>query len=125
MAKEYFDRLDSLLRPVIGTLPSKIEVTTKHFFGGAAAYANGRICITLTTVGLAMKLPEDSRSELKKTGARPLRYFPNGPIKQHYVIVPQVLWENQDDLAFWAQKSIDYALTLPRPKASKRRTDRS
>ncbi len=117
MAKEYFERLDSLLRPVIGTLPPKVEVTIKHFFSGAAAYANGRICITLTTVGLAMKLPEDSRSELKKTGAKPLRYFPNGPIKQHYVVVPRTLWENQDDLAFWAQKSIDYALTLPRPKA--------
>ncbi len=117
MAREYVDRLDSLLRPVIGTLPSKVEVTIKHFFSGAAAYANGRICITLTTVGLAMKLPEDSRSQLKKTGAKALRYFPNGPIKQHYVVVPRALWENQDDLAFWAQKSIDYALTLPRPKA--------
>ncbi len=116
MAREYFDRLETLLRPVIGTLPPRIEVTIKHFFSGAAAYANGRICVTLTPVGLAMKLPEDSRSELKKAGAKPLRYFPKGPIKQHYAVVPRTLWENQDELAFWAHKSIDYVLTLPRPK---------
>ena len=117
MAREHLDRLETLLRPVIETLPPKVEVTIKHFFGGAAAYAEGRICITLTTVGLAMKLPEDSRSELKKTGAKPLRYFPKGPIKQDYAVLPRALWENRNDLAFWAKKSIDYALTLPRPKA--------
>ncbi len=117
MAREYLNQLETLLRPVIESLPPKVAVTIKHFFGGAAAYAEGRICITLTTVGLAMKLPEDSRSELKKTGEKPLRYFPNGPIKQDYAVLPRALWENQDDFDFWAKKSIDYALTLPYPKA--------
>ena len=116
MAKEYLERLEALLRPVARTLPPEVEFAIKHFFSGAAAYANGRICITLTTVGLALKLPEDSRASLKKKGAKPLRYFPNGPIKKDYVVVPRSYREDRRKLAAWARKSIDHVLTLPKPK---------
>ncbi len=115
MAKEYLERLETLLRPVARTLPPEVALEIRHFFSGAAAYANGRICITLTTVGLALKLPEDSRARLKKKGARPLRYFPNGPIKKDYVVVPRSYREDTRKLATWARKSIDHALTLPKP----------
>ncbi len=116
MAKEYLERLETLLRPVVRTLPPEVALEIKHFFSGAAAYANGRICITLTTVGLALKLPEDSRVRLKKKGAKPLRYFPNGPIKKDYVLLPKSYREDRRKLATWARKSIDHALTLPNPK---------
>jgi hypothetical protein len=53
----------------------KDTIECKHFFSGAAAYANKRIFMTLTTVGLALKLPRDSRELLISNGARPLRYF--------------------------------------------------
>ena len=65
----------------------KIEI--KHFFSGAAAYAQGRICITLTPVGLAMKLPKNSQARLLKAGGKVLRYFPKAPIKKDYVVLPQ------------------------------------
>ena len=116
MAKEYLEKLEALLAPAARKLPPEIELEVKHFFSGAAAYANGRLCITLTTVGLALKLPEDSRARLKKKGAKPLRYFPNGPIKKDYVVVPRSYREDRRKLATWARKSIDYALTLPKPK---------
>ncbi len=48
----------------------------KHFFSAAAAHAQGRICITLTPVGLALKLPGAARGRHAKTGAKPLRHFP-------------------------------------------------
>jgi len=115
MAKEYLEKLEALLAPAARKLPPEIELEVKHFFSGAAAYANGRICITLTTVGLALKLPEDSRARLEKKGARPLRYFPNGPIKKDYVVVPRSYREDTRKLATWARKSIDYVLTLPKP----------
>ena len=62
MAKEYLEKLEALLAPAARKLPPEIELEVKHFFGGAAASAHGRLCITLTTVGLAPKLPEDSRA---------------------------------------------------------------
>ncbi len=116
MAKEYLDKLEALLQPVTRALPPNLEFTFRHFFGGAAAYAEGSICITLTTAGLALKLPEDARSELTKLGAKPLRYFPSGPIKKDYVVVPQSLKDDTKQLKIWARKSIDHALTLPKPK---------
>ena len=115
MAREYLDRLQSLLQPVARALPADVELACKHFFSGAAAYANGRICITLTTVGLAMKLPEEARAELMAAGATPLRYFPNGPIKKDYVVVSPALLAESEVLEHWMRRSIDHVLTLPPP----------
>ncbi len=110
MAKEYLERLQSLLAPVAADLPAGVALMCKPFFGGAAAYAQGRICITLTPVGLAMKLPEACREALMEKGAKPLRYFPKAPVKKQYVIVPQEVHGDRAQLAFWARKSIDHVL---------------
>ena len=123
MAKEYLETLQSLLLPVVLELPADIDIAVRHFFGGAAAYANGRICISLTTVGLAMKLPEESRGQLLKQGARPLRYFPNAPEKKEYVLVPPGFRDDGERLKLWARRSIDHVLTLPQAKTRKRRIE--
>ena len=120
MAREYLEKLQSLLHPLTRALPAGVALECKHFFSGAAAYAQGRICITLTIVGLALKLPEDGRAELTRDGAKPLRYFASGPIKKDYVVVPPAFVDDPERLAIWARKSVDYVLTLPAPKARKR-----
>ena len=125
MAKAYFERLDALLRPVARSLPPEVALEIKHFFGGAAAHAQGRICITLTPAGLALKLPEDARGRLMKTGAKPLRYFPKGPIKKDYVVIPRGFEDDRRKLKHWARKAIDHALTLPRPTRRPRKAHRS
>ena len=56
--------LDRLPRPPI----AGVELACKHFFSGAAAYANGRIFMSLTPVGLALKLPEETRAALIDRG---------------------------------------------------------
>ncbi len=78
MAKAYFDRLDALLRPVARDLPPEAALEIKHFFSGAAAYAHGRICITLTPAGLALKLPEAARGRLMKAGGHATALLPQG-----------------------------------------------
>ncbi|MCZ6640839.1 MAG: TfoX/Sxy family protein [Gammaproteobacteria bacterium] len=68
-------------------LQGRPDIECKHFFSGAALYANGSICISLTPVGLAFKLPGDRSAELIETGvASPLRYFAKSPIKQGYAL---------------------------------------
>lgn len=119
VAKEYVQRLEDLLRPAVAMLPAGFRLEIKHFFSGAAAYADGRIYLSLTTVGLAIKLPDDARETLLADGATPLRYFPKAPIKKQYVVLPPHIVA--DELAVWVRKSIDYVLTLPPPKPSKRR----
>ena len=113
MAAAYLADLRALLGPLGDTLPEHIDLVLKHFFGGAAAYADGRICITLTPAGLALKLPEAARAALMAQGGTPLRYFPKAPVKKHYVVLPATLRENEKEFRPWARRSIDYVLTLP------------
>ena len=121
MAKEYRDRLQAVLAPTIAALPAGVTVEIRHFFSGAAAFANDRICISLTGVGLAVKLPEDGRARLLAEGAEPLRYFPKAPIKKQYVVLPDGLAEDAEQLRFWARQSIDFVLTLPSPKRKRKK----
>jgi len=117
MAKQYFERLEALPGPVARDLPPEAELEIEHFFsGGAAAYAQGRICITLTPAGLALKLPEAARGRLMMAGAKPLRYFPKGPIKKDYVLVPRDFADDRRKFKLWARQAIDHVLTLPNPK---------
>lgn len=108
MAQQYLDALRALLEGV--RLPDGVDLVCKHFFGGAAAYADGRICITLTPAGLAMKLPQNDRAALEGEGATPLRYFPQGPVKKQYVVLPQNLRDDPERLEACALKSIAYVL---------------
>ena len=119
MAREFVERLAALLAPTLAALPSGVTVEIRHFFSGAAAYADDRICITLTPAGLALKLAEDGRARLLAEGAEPLRYFPKAPIKKQYVVLPDGLAEDPEQLRFWARQSIDHVLTLPAPKRKK------
>jgi len=49
----------------------------------------GSIVASLTPVGLAFKLPDETRDRLLSSGhAAPLRYFPKVPIKRDYVLFP-------------------------------------
>ena len=120
MTKTYVEALESLLAGTIAALPPGIDVAIERFFGGAAACAEGRICITLTPVGLAMKLPEDGRARLTADGATPLRYFPGAPIKKQHVIAPEDLSGDAERLRFWARQSIDHVLKLPAPTRRRR-----
>ncbi len=108
--------LDRLPRPPI----PGVELKCKHFFSGAAGYANGRIFMTLTTVGLALKLPEETRAALINRGAEALRYFPNGPIKKDYVCIPKKLADDHAALAAWMVESIRFSQTFPRPRSPRK-----
>ena len=115
MAEEYLKQLFALMeQSTSGKI--KYHLECKHFFSGAAVYANGRICMSLTPVGFAIKLPENSRNALmKQEGAKPLRYFPKGPIKKDYVVLPKAVLSDVKALRAWVKISIEYVTSLPQP----------
>ena len=99
-----------------------IKLEYKHFFSGAALYADGKICISLTPVGFAIKLSEESQNVLlKQKGTKPLRYFPKGPIKKDYVILPKTILNDVKVLRHWVKLCIEYAASLPVPVRKKRK----
>ncbi len=121
MAEEYLEQLAALLdKAAPGEIKGDLEC--KHFFSGAAVYAQGRICMSLTPVGFAIKLPEESRDTLiEELGAKPLRYFPKGPIKKDYVVLPKVALNDIKALRNWVKISVEYVVSLPIPATGSRK----
>ena len=123
MAGEFRDRLQDLLDRAPDSAPGGVTIECRHFFSGAAAYADRRIFASLTPAGMALKLPEDACRELVAQGATALRYFPKAPVKKNYVVMPEAIAGEAAKLAPWIGRSIAYVLTLPEPakKVSRRR----
>ena len=87
MAKLYFEKLSQLISDLDIEAEVSANLETKHFFGGAALYANKVICVSRSPGGLAFKLPESEVDRLLSSGkAKPLRYFKNGHIKEGYAM---------------------------------------
>lgn len=117
MTKQHLDQMHTLIAPAISGRFIDAKLECKHFFSGAALYANGRICISLTPVGFALKLPEDLRiSLLMQRGVKHLQYFPKGPIKQEYVVLPKSILEDARTCRRLIRNSIEYVLEPPTKK---------
>ena len=109
MVKEYLEKLSELINQAKLDKLKNVKLEIKHFFSGAAVYVNSSICITLTPVGLAIKLPEQLRNNLiKQKGAKPLRYFPKGPIKKDYAVLSEYMLADIKKLRPWLKTSIEY-----------------
>ena len=87
MAKLYFEKLSGLIAhlDIGGEVPVELEI--KHFFSGAALYANKSICASWSPGGLAFKLPGPEVNQLISSGrAKPLKYFKKGRVKAGYAM---------------------------------------
>ena len=108
MAEPYL----SELRAIVEQADMRCEVAggilCKHFFSGAAAYVDGHIFMTLTSLGLALKLPEDDRNTLFKQGAKSLQYFPKAPVKKDYAVLPSRLLDHNKVLSDWISRSVEF-----------------
>jgi hypothetical protein len=116
VAQAYLEQLSELIGQLIFGGLKGVKPECKHFFSGAAVYVKGRICMSWTPVGFAIKLPEASRKILiNQHSAKHLRYFPKGPIKKDYVVLPKRMLKEMKTLKRLAKTSVDYALSLPKP----------
>jgi len=121
MSKEFVEHLNGLLKMLAEAVPAGVAVDCRRFFSGAAAYADDRIFMSLTPVGLAVKLSEADRDALIRAGGSPLRYFPKAPVKKAYVVAPLEMAKDPDALRPWVARSLSYVLSLPAPARKKKR----
>jgi TfoX/Sxy family transcriptional regulator of competence genes len=120
MAKIFLDQLTRMIDQATSGQIGDVTLSCKHFFSGAAVYANGQICASLTPAGFAIKLPKESRDTLlKHRGATPLRYFADGPLKKEYVVLPTALIVDPSSLRGWLEISVAYVLRSPNRLRSK------
>ena len=107
MVKKYLEKLSSLIKKAVPNQLKSIKLECKHFFSGAALYANGKICATLTPKGFAIKIPENIRKKLlKESKAKKLRYFPKAPIKKDYILLPNAMTDDLKILRHYIKMSI-------------------
>jgi len=97
MAQPWFSQLHELIQPLVEELGADMDIECTHFFSGAAVYVNGQICMSLTPVGFALKLPDAAREMVVSEGGQALRYFPSGPVKKGYVLMPDTLFNSIED----------------------------
>lgn len=121
MAQPYFDRLTTRLRESNPAKPVGVRVECKHFFSGAALYANGRIFASLTPAGFAIKLPERSRSALlRERRGRPLRYFEGGPVKREYVVLSRGTASDREAVRKLLRAGVRYVTKQAGSRSSRR-----
>jgi len=78
--------------------------------------------MSLTPVGFAIKLPEESRNTLiKEQGAKRLRYFPKGPVKKRLRCPTEGRLKRYKALRNWVKVSVEYVVSLPLPSKGSRK----
>ena len=112
MAQPYLVRLSEIILR-LDPNPSGVELTCKHFFGGAALYAGGKICASLSPAGFAVKLPEKVRRQLlSERKGRKFRYFASGPIKREYLALSRSVVSDPKVLRELLAASIKYVVAF-------------
>jgi len=111
-----------LQKKVEAAAPLELEVKFRPMFGGIGAYAFGTMCMSLSDVGLALKLGETDRSALLALkGAKPLQYEPGAPVSKTYVVVPDSMLSDPKKLRGWIEKSAAFVKgSGGKPKAKAR-----
>jgi TfoX/Sxy family transcriptional regulator of competence genes len=109
-----------LQKHVEAAAPPDLELRFRPMFGGISVYAFGKVCMSLSDVGLALKLGEADRTQLLALqGAKPLQYEPGAPPSKTYVVVPDSLLTDRDGLRRWIERSVAFVKTTV--KSSDRR----
>ena len=99
MAEPYLQQLSQIVDRLDLSQIDEVTIEIRHFFSGAALYANGKICGLYSPTGLALKLPANQRLILindNKGGE--FHFFANGPVKREYVLLSESIIADEQAL---------------------------
>jgi len=117
MAEPYLTLLAQIVDRLEPLQVGDAKLESRHFFSGAALYANGKIFASLSPAGFAVKLPADKRKSLIEEGkGTEFRFFPSGPIKREYVALSEATIADEESLRELIALGVDYALGMTDPK---------
>ena len=123
MAEPYLTRLARIVDVLGPPQFGGATIESKHFFSGAALYANGKIFASLGPKGFAVKLPADTRKSLIEEGkGTEFRFFAHGPVKREYVALAESTVADEELGRELIALSVDHALDSldPRPLQTRR-----
>lgn len=111
-----------LLTLLEAAAPANVAWRSRPMFGGIGVYAHDKMCVSLSDVGLAVKLTGDEHAALLKLkGAKPLQYEPGQPVSKTYVVVPDAMLKDRKALGHWLGVSAAQVAKAPVKKPRKTR----
>ena len=112
MAEPYLARLAQIVGELGPLQVGGATLESKHFFSGAALYANRKIFASLSPAGFAVKLPADTRRSLIEEGkGTQFRFFANGPVKRDYVALSESTVSDENSIRELIALSVDYVIS--------------
>jgi TfoX/Sxy family transcriptional regulator of competence genes len=83
-----------------------LELGFRPMFGGIFGYAAGQAFASLSNVGLALKMTGADHAALSAVSdVKPLRYEPDDPPSKSYLLLPDVMLSDPDNLRLWIARS--------------------
>jgi len=98
------------------TLEAFDAVEMRKMFGYPCSFLSGNMFTGLHEENWVLRLSELDREEIKKQGAQP--FVPMGRNMKEYVLLPDSVKENANELRSWIRRSIEFVSSLP-PKVKK------
>ena len=110
----------NLQKAMEAAMPSHVDWRFRPMFGGIGVYANDKMCVSLSDIGLAVKLaPAEQEVLLKLKGAKRLQYEPSMPPSKTYIVVPDAMLSDRKALGHWLAISAAHAVAAPAKKRVK------
>ncbi len=109
-----------LQKAMQAAMPAHIDWRFRPMFGGIGVYADDKMCVSWSDIGLAVKLaPAEQDALLKLRGARRLQYEPSVPPSKTYIVVPDAMLSDRRALGHWLSVSAAHAARAPAGKRRK------
>jgi len=87
--------------------PPDLALRFRPMFGGIMGYAEDKPFVSLSDIGLALKLAgADREALLALPGAKPLQYAPDQPPSKSYVVVPDSMLADTAALRIWMARGV-------------------
>ena len=97
------------LNYVLDQLSGWGEVSVRRMFGGAGLYRDGKMFGLIADDVAYLKVDDTNRADFLKAGCSPFIPYPGktrATVMSYYEVPPEVL-ENRDELARWAERSLE------------------
>ena len=92
----------ALRKTMEAAMPPHVDWRFRPMFGGIGVYADDKMCVSLSDIGLAVKLQgAEHAALLKLNGAQPLQYEPGAPVSKTCVVVPDAMLSDRKALGHW------------------------
>jgi hypothetical protein len=117
--------LEAMQATIFRCLPKdSADLRFKSMFGGMTGYMQDRPFVSLSSLGLGIKLPPKAQDELLKIeGAKRLQYPGDPSPSKQYIWVPTAWLENDALLTPWLGRSADYVVSLPLAKKKTKKVE--